>query len=607
MVMSEETALRQDIRPLADRPRQPDAEEGADRDAVRPGHRLDAPADRADADPDVRAPAEEHLGRAPRGLLPAVQRGARAQVRRPDRHRRADRAPRVRGGQLLGRAARALRLDPDQRAFDDGGLLGRHGDAAPLPRHRQAHAAGQGLRLLPPPRGGAGGVAAAGLLRQLRRAGQPLDRGARRGGGALSRAHRAHRLRRGRPLPDRGPRPPRLLHVQPPRVRLDDAEGGVRPRPRRRRPDHRADQLLPRRRPRAPRRRTAGAATATCSTATGSTRSTRRRPTTWRRSGPERGAQGTGMGQATSTAASKKPFDGAVSRFVEKDAPKDVRKALEHADNKDILDPRYPYRERLDKDAYEEAYDACQLELVKLQSWYRATGQRIVIVFEGRDAAGKGGAIEAFTENLNPRYARTVALPAPSDVERGQWYFQRYIAHLPTKGEVVLFDRSWYNRAVVEHVFGWCTRRRARALLRPAPRVRGHAGARRHRALQVLAGDRPGRAAPPVPPARERPAEAVEAQPDRHRRPCALGRLHRGHRRDVRPQPCRGRALDGDLERGQAPGAARPDAVGARRASTIRARTSRPRTRRSAAARRSCSARLSRLASARRRLPSEGS
>jgi polyphosphate kinase 2 len=155
--------------------------------------------------------------------------------------------------------------------------------------------------------------------------------------------------------------------------------------------------------------------------------------------------------------ATGKPFDGAVSRFVQQDAPEDVRKALDHAGEDDILDPRYPYRERLGKRAYKDAYDACQLELVKLQSWYRATGQRIVIVFEGRDAAGKGGAIEAFTENLNHRHARTVALPAPSDVERGQWYFQRYIAHLPTTGEVVLFDRSWYNRAVVEHVFGWCT------------------------------------------------------------------------------------------------------------------------------------------------------
>ena len=147
----------------------------------------------------------------------------------------------------------------------------------------------------------------------------------------------------------------------------------------------------------------------------------------------------------------------AISRYVAKDAPKAIRKLLKSADKDDILDPRYPYRERLDDDAYEEAYDDLQLELVKMQAWLRGTGQRIVAVFEGRDAAGKGGAIKAITENLNPRFARTVALPAPSDVERGQWYFQRYIAHLPTRGEIVLFDRSWYNRAVVEHVFGWCT------------------------------------------------------------------------------------------------------------------------------------------------------
>ena len=156
-------------------------------------------------------------------------------------------------------------------------------------------------------------------------------------------------------------------------------------------------------------------------------------------------------------AGSDKPFDGAVSRFAAKKAPKKVRALLDEADKHEILDPLYPYQTRLGDDAYEKAYDACQRELVKLQTWFRATGQRIVLVFEGRDAAGKGGAIKAMTENLNPRTARTVALAAPSDVERGQWYFQRYVGHLPSSGEMVLFDRSWYNRAVVEHVFGWCT------------------------------------------------------------------------------------------------------------------------------------------------------
>jgi polyphosphate kinase 2 len=152
-----------------------------------------------------------------------------------------------------------------------------------------------------------------------------------------------------------------------------------------------------------------------------------------------------------------KPFDGAVSRFIEREAPEEIRRILGKARKNDILDPRYPYRSRLDGDDYDKAFEACQLELVKAQTWYRRTGQRIVVVFEGRDAAGKGGTIAAFLENLNPRYAGHVALPAPSDTERGQWYFQRYITHLPTSGEMVLYDRSWYNRAVVEHVFGWCT------------------------------------------------------------------------------------------------------------------------------------------------------
>jgi polyphosphate kinase 2 (PPK2 family) len=116
----------------------------------------------------------------------------------------------------------------------------------------------------------------------------------------------------------------------------------------------------------------------------------------------------------------QKPFDGAISRFVEKEAPEEIRRALADAGKHDILDPRYPYRTRLDKDAYGEAFEKCQLELVKVQTCLRAEGRRVVILFEGRDAAGKGGTIEAFTENLNPRHTRVVALPAPSDVE---WYF----------------------------------------------------------------------------------------------------------------------------------------------------------------------------------------
>ncbi|MDH4182279.1 MAG: polyphosphate kinase 2, partial [Betaproteobacteria bacterium] len=117
----------------------------------------------------------------------------------------------------------------------------------------------------------------------------------------------------------------------------------------------------------------------------------------------------------------------------------------------------YPYRNLLSRKSYEKQKYRLQVELLKLQAWVKETGQRLVIVFEGRDAAGKGGTIKRFMEHLNPRGARVVALEKPSEVERGQWYFQRYVQHLPTAGEMVLFDRSWYNRAGVERVMGFCT------------------------------------------------------------------------------------------------------------------------------------------------------
>ncbi|KMK67214.1 polyphosphate kinase 2 [Puniceibacterium sp. IMCC21224] len=151
------------------------------------------------------------------------------------------------------------------------------------------------------------------------------------------------------------------------------------------------------------------------------------------------------------------PFDGAISAYYKNDAPKDVRDAIERADKDDILSNAYPYSEEVSKKTYEKEMKALQIELVKMQSWVRDTGARIAIVFEGRDAAGKGGTIKRFRENLNPRGARNVALAKPSDTEMTQWYFQRYITHLPAAGEIVFFDRSWYNRGVVEHVFGFCT------------------------------------------------------------------------------------------------------------------------------------------------------
>jgi polyphosphate kinase 2 len=151
------------------------------------------------------------------------------------------------------------------------------------------------------------------------------------------------------------------------------------------------------------------------------------------------------------------PFNGAISDFFEHHAPEPIRAAIRAAGMDDLINPGYPYLTEMSGKTYDREMAALQIELVKMQAWARASGARIAIVFEGRDAAGKGGTISRFTENLNPRGARVVALSKPSDIEASQWYFQRYIQHLPAGGDIVLFDRSWYNRGVVEHVFGFCT------------------------------------------------------------------------------------------------------------------------------------------------------
>ncbi|HWJ53875.1 MAG TPA: polyphosphate kinase 2, partial [Propionibacteriaceae bacterium] len=126
-------------------------------------------------------------------------------------------------------------------------------------------------------------------------------------------------------------------------------------------------------------------------------------------------------------------------------------------------------KNKISNEAYEAELLRLQTELVKLQEWTRATGARIVVIFEGRDAAGKGGTIKRITEYLSPRTARTVALPSPTERERGQWYYQRYINHLPARGEIVLFDRSWYNRAGVERVMGFCTEEEYERFLTQTP------------------------------------------------------------------------------------------------------------------------------------------
>ncbi|MFW2177654.1 MULTISPECIES: polyphosphate kinase 2 [unclassified Moraxella] len=137
-------------------------------------------------------------------------------------------------------------------------------------------------------------------------------------------------------------------------------------------------------------------------------------------------------------------------------------------------DGGYPYKNRMSRKNYEAQKYELQVELLKLQKWVKETGQKIVIIFEGRDAAGKGGTIKRFMEHLNPRGAKVIALEKPTEQEAGQWYFQRYINHLPTKGEIVLFDRSWYNRAGVERVMGFCTEEQYNDFMRQVPEFEKH-------------------------------------------------------------------------------------------------------------------------------------
>lgn len=153
----------------------------------------------------------------------------------------------------------------------------------------------------------------------------------------------------------------------------------------------------------------------------------------------------------TQTDTSKKPGTPKLNSKGGIELPEDAENCVNGFDTGE-----YPYEKKLSRQDYEAEKAALQVELLKVQHWVQETGQKFVMLFEGRDAAGKGGTIKRFTEHLNPRSARVVALNKPTDEERGQWFFQRYVKHLPTAGEIVLYDRSWYNRAGVERVMNFC-------------------------------------------------------------------------------------------------------------------------------------------------------
>lgn len=181
------------------------------------------------------------------------------------------------------------------------------------------------------------------------------------------------------------------------------------------------------------------------------------------------------------TKALKKAFDQEpvdeqirILKILVKNAKAKIRASSQASNYEDELvkdweKAEFPYKHRMGNKRYEKEKLPLQVELLKLQKWVKETGKKIIIIFEGRDAAGKGGTIRTFMEHLNPRGARVVALAKPTEAEKGQWFFQRYVAHLPTRGEMVLFDRSWYNRAGVDRVMGFCTDQEYAEFMRQCP------------------------------------------------------------------------------------------------------------------------------------------
>ena len=198
---------------------------------------------------------------------------------------------------------------------------------------------------------------------------------------------------------------------------------------------------------------------------------------------------------------------------------------------------------KMKRKLYEKELRKLQVELCHVQDWVKAKGLRVIVLFEGRDAAGKGGTIKAITERVSPRVFRVVALPAPSDREKTQMYLQRYIEHFPAAGEIVIFDRSWYNRAGVEYVMGFCSREQSSAFLETVPGIEKYITDARHHPDQILAGGRPGGAGAALSGAHQRPAAAVEAQSDGSRIVPALVRLLARARPDARGDRHRARAV----------------------------------------------------------------
>ncbi len=239
------------------------------------------------------------------------------------------------------------------------------------------------------------------------------------------------------------------------------------------------------------------------------------------------------------------PFDGAISRYFREGAPREVRKAIEKGGKDDILTKSYPYREEMKGKDYDARMEALQIELAKMQAGLKASGQRLIVVFEGRDAAGKGGTIKAVTENLNPRQAYVVALPKPTEREAQQWYFQRYVDWFPARGEIALLDRSWYNRAMIEHVFGFCTPDQRATFFRQLPEFERMIAEEGITLLKIWLEVGRAEQLKRFLDARG-PAETVETVEDRRGRPVEMGRLLRRHRRDDGEDPLRPRPLDSD-------------------------------------------------------------